>query len=86
VTANPYKEDDTIAWEGNDHKISDPGMTVAVHKANDRLLHVTVKRQGKVVDTVRVALSKNGNTLTAIEKGVDSKGRALDNVEVYEKQ
>ncbi len=81
-----FKEDDTIAWDGNDHNVNEPGMTVAVHKVNDHMLHVNVKSQGKVVNDVRVTVSKNGKTLTAVEKGVDSKGRPLDNTAAFEKQ
>jgi hypothetical protein len=33
-----------------------------------------------------VTLSSDGNTFTATEKGVDSKGRKLDNIDVFEKQ
>jgi hypothetical protein len=81
-----FQEDDTLAWDGKDHDIKEPGMTVAVHKMGDRGLHVSVKHEGKSVNDVRVTMSKDGKTFTAIEKGIDSKGRKLDNVNVFEKQ
>lgn len=81
-----FKEDDTLAWDGKDHNVKEPGMTVAVHKVGDHRLHVNVKHEGKLVNDLRVTMSGDGNTFTATEKGVDSKGRKLDNVDVFEKQ
>jgi hypothetical protein len=81
-----FKEDDTLAWDGKAHNINEPGMTVAVHRIGDRRLHVIVKHEDKLVNEVRVTLSSDGNTFTATEKGVDSKGRKLDNIDVFEKQ
>jgi len=78
-------QNSTIAWDGKDHAIDEPGTTVAVTQVNDRTLNVTVKHEGAVVDSVHVVISKNGKTMTVSEKGQDPKGRKLDNVEVFEK-
>jgi hypothetical protein len=82
----PINQNSTIAWDGKDHPIDTPETTVAVNQVNDRTLNVTIKRGGKVVDSVRAVVAKNGKTMTSTEKGEDPKGRKLDNVYVFEKQ
>jgi hypothetical protein len=82
----PVDENSTIAWDGKDHPIDQPGITVAVNQVNDRTLNVKVKREGEVVNSVHVVVSDDGKTLTAHEKGQDPKGRKLDNIGVFEKQ
>jgi hypothetical protein len=81
-----FNQNSTIAWDGKDHAIDEPGMTVAVTQVDDRTLNATVKREGAVVDSIHVAISKNRKSMTVSEKGQDEKGRKLDNVEVFEKQ
>jgi hypothetical protein len=79
-------QNSTIAWDGKDHAIDEPGTTVAVTQVNPRTLNATVKHEGAVVDSIHVVISKNGKTMTVSEKGQDEKGRKLDNVEVFDKQ
>jgi hypothetical protein len=81
----PIHESSTIAWDGKDHAIDAPGLTVAVSPGK-RVLDVTVKREGKVIDQIRAVVSRNGKTTTITEKGEDEKGRKIDSVEVFEKQ
>jgi len=81
----PVNQNSTIAWDGKDHAIDEPGITVAVSQVNATTLNVTVKREGTVVDTAHAVISKDGKTMTVVEKGQDPKGRKLDNVEVLEK-
>ena len=80
----------TIAWDGKAHKIDmppAPPIMVAVKKAGDHTLDVTVKKpDGGLLDTVKAVVSKDGKSLTVTEKGQDPKGRKLDNTEVFEKQ
>jgi hypothetical protein len=80
----------TIAWDGNAHKIEAPNappIMVAVKKVGDHTLDVTVKQpDGKLLDTVKAIVSKDGKSMTVTEKGQDPKGRKLDNTEVFEKQ
>jgi hypothetical protein len=47
---------------------------------------VKVKREGKVIDSIRAVVSKDGKTMTSYEKGEDPKGRQIDNTDVFEKQ
>jgi hypothetical protein len=81
-----FNQNSTIPWDGKDHAVDEPGITVAVSQVNDRTLNVTVKREGTIVGSDHVVVSKNGKTLTSTEKGQDPKGRKLDNIEVFEKQ
>jgi hypothetical protein len=85
----PINISGALPWDGQDHKIDNPDGTsvmVAVKKVNDHTLDVTVKQNGKVLQTVKAVVSKNGKTMTSTIKGQDQKGRKIDNVEVLEKQ
>ena len=44
------------------------------------------KQDGKAVVTAKVAVSKDGKTLTVSQAGTDSKGVAISSVAVYERQ
>jgi hypothetical protein len=44
------------------------------------------KKAGKVVLTSKLALSKDGKTMTLTSTGTDAKGQAIHNVTVYTKQ
>jgi len=46
----------------------------------------TYKKAGKVVTVNTVVVSADGKTLTATAKGTDAQGRAVNNVQVYDKQ
>ena len=70
-------ESSTIAWDGKDHKIADEGgaaITAAVNKVNDRTLHVIVKNNGKLMETVHAVVSSDGKKMTATVKGQDCQG------------
>ena len=85
----PLNQSGTIPWDGKEHKIdapNGPSIMVAVKKVNNRTLDVTVKQDGKLVDTIKAGVSKDGKTMTTTEKGEDQKGRKLDNTLVFEKQ
>jgi len=58
-----------------------------VKKVNNNTLDVTVKQpDGKALETVKAVVSHDGKSITVTDKGEDSKGRKLDNIEVFEKQ
>jgi hypothetical protein len=82
----PINENDTIAWDGQDHGINQPGLTVAVTKISDRAVKFALKREGKVLASGRATVSKDGKSIISTEKGEDLKGRKLDSVETLEKQ
>lgn len=85
----PLNISGTLLWDGKEHKVVNPdgsSIMVAVKKVNDHALHVTAKQNGKLLQTMKVAVSKDGKTMTAAVKGGDPKGRKLDNIEVLERQ
>ena len=43
-------------------------------------------KAGKLLVTMRRVVSKDGKTLTVTQKGTNENGRAVDNVQVYDKQ
>ena len=47
---------------------------------------VEYKRAGKVVRTYRATYSKDGKTRTGVAKGVDDKGKAYNDLFVYDRQ
>jgi hypothetical protein len=82
----PINENSTIAWDGTDQKFDESGATVAVKLVDDHTIEITVKSEGKTINTGQVVVSSDGKTATAKGKGVDEKGRKFDNTEIYEKQ
>jgi len=46
----------------------------------------TWKKDGKITVTTDVTVSKDGKTLTVVQKGKTAKGDVLDNVEVFDRQ
>ena len=46
----------------------------------------TLKKSGKVVQTVRREITKDGKTMTITFKGVNGRGEAMNNVMVFERQ
>ena len=60
--------------------------TIALKKVNDRTFDSTIKKDGKVVQTVTNAVSADGKTMTATGKGTNANGQAVSSVAVFEKQ
>jgi hypothetical protein len=89
VDGQQINQEGTIPWDGKDHKIDDPNgasIMVAVKQVDARHLDVTVKSDGKVVETIQAVVSADGKTLTSTEKGSDPTGRKIDSVQVFRKQ
>ena len=84
----PFNQSATIPWDGNEHKVDGPmgPAMIAVKPANDHMLNVTVKVNGKVVSSGRATVSADGKTMTSAFKGEDPKGRKFNTVEVFDKQ
>jgi hypothetical protein len=55
-------------------------------KVDDRTLDLTVKKDGKIIDTVRMVLSADGKSRTVTVTGTTPKGKKFTNVVVYDKQ
>ena len=70
-----------VPWAGN------PVADVACPKKLDDNSYENVwKKDGKAVVTAKVAVSKDGKTLTVSQSGADAKGAAFSSVAVYDKQ
>jgi hypothetical protein len=70
-----------VAWEGN----PDADMASA-KKIDDNSYENTWKKGGKVTIVSKVAVSKDGKTLTVTQTGTDSTGSAVNNTSVYDRQ
>ena len=59
-------------FDGREYPVAgDPGKTtVSLRKIDDATVEETDHRQGKVVDQIRLALAKDGNTITVIDKDI----------------
>ncbi len=58
----------------------------AVKPLNSHTFLTTIKKDGKIVGTLRREVSKDGRTLTTTGDGVTLKGEKMHNVFVYDKQ
>jgi hypothetical protein len=78
----------TGKFDGKDYPVTgDPGTDARSYKRiNDRTLELTVKKDGKVTATGRVAVSADGKTRTVTISGTDAKGKKVKNTAVYDKQ
>jgi hypothetical protein len=74
-------------FDGKDYPVTgDPNVdTRSYTKVNDRTLHVTVKKNGKVTATAHTVVSADGKSRTATVTGTTPKGKKFKNVAVYNK-
>ena len=78
----------TADYDGKDYPVTgDPGRdTVAMKRIDAYTLEVTNKKAGKIANTGKEVLSKDGKVRTITTHGTDAQGRPFTNVSVYEKQ
>jgi hypothetical protein len=70
-----------VAWAGNpDADMASP------KKVDDNSYENTWKKGGKATIVAKVAVSKDGKTLTVTQTGTNAKGQAVNNTAVYDKQ
>jgi hypothetical protein len=70
-----------VPWEGN------PDADVAsAKKIDDNSYENTWKKGGKVTRVAKAVVSKDGKTLTVTQTGTDSKGQAVNNTAVHNRQ
>lgn len=62
------------------------GSTESVKVINARTRDLTTMRGGKVVTTEQATISPDGKTMRIVAKGTSSDGKAITDVEVYDKQ
>lgn len=60
--------------------------TRAVKQVNDHTLHVTSKKDGKVILTAQVVVAADGKSRTVTVSGTDAKGKKYKSTAVYDKQ
>jgi hypothetical protein len=70
-----------VPWEGNpDADMASP------KKIDDNNYENTWKKGGKATLVAKVAVSKDGKTLTVTQTGTNAKGQAVNNTDVYDRQ
>jgi hypothetical protein len=79
----------TVKYDGKDYPITgDPSGadTLNVKLIDANHIESTGKKEGKVVGTVTIVVSKEGKVMTMTSKGKNAKGQSINNVLVYDKQ
>jgi hypothetical protein len=84
----PVHSEWTGNFDGKDYPVTgDPiSDTRSYTKVDDRTLNLTVKKDGKVIDTGRIVVSADGKSRTVTVSGTTPKGKKFKNVVVYYKQ
>jgi len=75
-------------YDGRDYPVSgDPGRdTVALKKIDRYILEYTNKRGGRVINTYREVIAPDLKSRSITQQGMSSRGVAVDNYIVYDKQ
>jgi hypothetical protein len=84
----PVHTEWTGNFDGKDYPVTgDPiSDSRSYTKIDNRTLDLTVKKGGKIIDTVRMVLSADGKSRTVTVTGTLPKGKKFTNVVVYDKQ
>jgi hypothetical protein len=84
----PVHSEWTGNFDGKDYSVTgDPiSDTRSYTKVDDRTLHLTVKKGGKVIDTGRMVVSADGKSRTVTVSGTTPKGKKFKNIVVYDKE
>jgi hypothetical protein len=75
-------------FDGKDHPVTgDPSSdTRSYKKIDDRTLELTVKKDGKVTTTGRIAVAADGKSRTVTTTSTDAAGKKIKSTAVYDKQ
>ena len=78
----------SVHFDGKDYPTTgNPNFnTVSLKRIDDHTFESTLKKDGKVVETVRNTVSKDGKTMTTTSKGTNTKGQPYTEVLVWDKQ
>jgi hypothetical protein len=84
----PAHNEWTGKFDGKDYAVTgDPASDMRSYKkVDDRTMDLTVKKAGSVVVTGRIAVAADGKSRTVTTSGMNSKGKKVKNVAVYDKQ
>jgi hypothetical protein len=85
---NPTHNEWTGNFDRKDYPVTgDPNSDARSYRQiNARTLTFTVKKDGKVMTTGRVVVSRNGRTRTVTTSGTNSQGKRVWTTAVYDKQ
>jgi hypothetical protein len=78
----------TAKLDGKDYPISGSPIfdTISLKRIDDHTIDATLKKGGKVVQTVKAVVSNDGKTMTTTASGTDPNGKPVHNVIVLDKQ
>jgi hypothetical protein len=78
----------TAKYDGQDYPVmGDPSRdTVALKRVDDNTLDVVNKKDGKVANTMKIVVAKDGKSRTNESTGTDAKGAKVHNVLVFDKK
>jgi hypothetical protein len=78
----------TGKFDGKDYPVTGDSTedARALKKINDHTLTLTVKKDGKIIETGRIVVSADGKTRTVTTHGTDAKGMKVSGTAVYDKQ
>jgi hypothetical protein len=78
----------TAKLDGKDYPISGSPTfdTIAIKRIDGHITQVTLKKGGKLAQTVRAVVSNDGKTMTNTVNGTDANGRKVHDVVVFDKQ
>jgi len=78
----------TANFDGKDNPVTGSPMidAIAYKKIDDNTFDGTSKKSGKVVSNVRIAVAKDGKSMTVTVKGTNAKGEAVSDVVAYDRE
>ena len=78
----------TYVFDGKEHPVTgSPLVDAVVNRRMDAYTTERVqKKGGKIVNTLRRIVSKDGKTLTITEEGTDDQGKPFSEITIYDKQ
>jgi len=88
AAGKPTHNEWTGKFDGKDYPVTgDPSSDMrSLKQVDDHTLELTVKKDGKVTITGRIAVSADGKTRTVTTSGTDANGKKVKNTAVYDKQ
>lgn len=78
----------SYSLDGREHPIigSPDADSQSLKRVDALTIEGTLKKDGKVVQTVRRSIAKDGKTMTITFKGQNAKGQTINNVMVFDKK
>ena len=78
----------TAKFDGKDYPVQGTGTksTRAFTRTDNWTFEVTNKTEGKVTNSVKEVIARDGKTKTATQKGTNAQGQPVNNTIVFEKQ